>query len=227
MADSAEPEPSRPPDSSADEPVPDDDLYAVAESEEPAVASGGKPPPEQKDEADAPTWYVGMEEGRREGPFSLAVIKQRILSGEVTRGHLVWRSGMSGWTPAGEVSALFPQSAGPPPLHARESHAEEDAAAERWQAASAAVMRRCDSIFNRPIFFRVFGRVSAVLGLCSLLIALIAAMADKGNLFVYVFWFALLFLVGEATAAILDGLDRGRRGDEQRRGDDEGTQVLR
>ena len=45
--------------------------------------------------------------------------------------------------------------------------------------------------------------------------ALIAAMAGKGSLFVYVFWFVLLFLVGEATAAILDRFDRGQDGGDE------------
>ncbi len=208
-----EPEPTPPP--APKPPGSEDDLYDLAEKDKPSAPDDLDAGVPGGDEAGTDAWFLGLAGGRREGPFTLSAIKQRIASGAVTRSDPVWREGMSGWTPAGEVAALFPSVSGgppgPPPMTAHGSRPETDDTAEVWRAASTDVMRRCDSIFDQPIFFRVFGRVCCVLGLFMLLVALVAAVAGKGSLFVYVFWFLLLFLVGEATAAILTRLDGGKQ----------------
>ncbi|MGC2064360.1 MAG: SPFH domain-containing protein, partial [Thermodesulfovibrionales bacterium] len=55
--------------------------------------------------------------GQQSGPFGMDVLKQKVMSGEITRETLVWRSGMEQWTAAGQVpdlAALF--SDVPPPV---------------------------------------------------------------------------------------------------------------
>jgi hypothetical protein len=76
--------------------------------------------------ADAMQWYAESQ-GKRIGPMPQAEIARRIASGEIKSPTLVWRTGMSGWTPAGQVAELGdafkklppplpPPSADPPPL---------------------------------------------------------------------------------------------------------------
>jgi hypothetical protein len=168
---------------------------------------------------------VGLPDGQREGPLPQAEMKRRIGASELSRADLVWRQGMAGWAAAGTVPELFgapapapgpgpAPGASPPPRPATSSGPDMGQAAAPLRTASADVMRRFDSIFERPLFFRVFGRISAVLAAFMLLVAVIAALMEKGGWFIYVFWFALLFLVGEAAAAILDRLDRSQDGRE-------------
>ena len=81
-------------------------------------------------------------------------------------------------------------------------------------AAASDLMRSIDALFSRPLFFRIIARVSAALALLVLL----------GSVFLWAFgrtWFiggvllALIFVAGEAAAAILESLEenRGRKGD--------------
>jgi len=222
MASSEESDPTRPEADSAKPAAEDDDLYGVSESEEPALEGGGapgggEPPPGG---GAAPEWYVGLPDGQREGPLPRSEMKRRIDAGDLTRSDLVWRQGMAGWAAAGTVPELFPAQAagpgtsGPAPPRPASARPEKGETADQLRAASADVMRRFDSIFERPIFFRVFGRICAVLAAFMLLVAVIAALMDKGGWFVFVFWFALLFLVGESAAAILERLDRPQGGPE-------------
>lgn len=63
------------------------------------------------------TLFYAAIEGKQAGPFTLDVLKQKAATGEITRETLVWRSGMKGWTAAGQVpdlNALFTDV--PPPL---------------------------------------------------------------------------------------------------------------
>jgi membrane protease subunit (stomatin/prohibitin family) len=55
--------------------------------------------------------------GKQEGPFTMDILKQKVMAGEITRETLVWRSGMAQWTAAGqtpELGVLFSDM--PPPL---------------------------------------------------------------------------------------------------------------
>jgi membrane protease subunit (stomatin/prohibitin family) len=72
-------------------------------------ASQAAPPP-------LPSWHVA-ENGAAVGPFSPAQLQEAVVTGRLRADSLVWRSGMSGWSPAGQVpelAALF--QAAPPPL---------------------------------------------------------------------------------------------------------------
>ena len=64
----------------------------------------------------AATYFVAIN-GQQAGPFDIPTLAAKVQSGEVTRGSLVWKAGMAGWTAADQVadlSGLF--KAGPPPL---------------------------------------------------------------------------------------------------------------
>jgi len=209
MAFSDEPG-TTPPAGDSPKPSADDkELYGVAESEEPSAESGEAASPG----GESAEWYVGLPDGQREGPLSRSEMKRRLAAGDLTRADLVWRQGMAGWAAAGTVPELFETAVpGPGPGAPPPPRPAAGQTAAGLGIASADMMRRFDTIFERPIFFRVFGRICAVLGVFVLFIAIIVALTAKRDLFLYVFWFALLFLVGEAAAAILGRLDRPRDG---------------
>ncbi len=55
--------------------------------------------------------------GEREGPFELAIIKQKIQNGEIARNTLVWQDPMLEWLAAeklDKLAAYFPKM--PPPV---------------------------------------------------------------------------------------------------------------
>lgn len=65
---------------------------------------------------EAPKVYAALD-GKQAGPFSPAELKEKIAAGAVTRETLVWKEGMSEWSPAEsvpDVASLF--GAAPPPL---------------------------------------------------------------------------------------------------------------
>ena len=77
-------------------------------SQEPSTA----PPPLPASVA----YYVAID-GRQQGPFERPVLEQKINSGEIKRSTLIWHTGLTEWTQAGQV----PELAGifalvPPPL---------------------------------------------------------------------------------------------------------------
>ncbi len=63
-------------------------------------AQAGPPPIPQ------PVQFYAAINGQQAGPFDAAVLQQQVEGGQVTRQTLVWKQGMSNWTPAGEVSEL-------------------------------------------------------------------------------------------------------------------------
>jgi membrane protease subunit (stomatin/prohibitin family) len=61
-------------------------------------------------------WFVGAD-GQKRGPFDLDALRAQAGSGALSADTLVWKSGMSGWLPAGqvpEVAAILATT--PPPL---------------------------------------------------------------------------------------------------------------
>jgi membrane protease subunit (stomatin/prohibitin family) len=67
----------------------------------------------------AASWFVGLD-GRQAGPFDVHSLASQVSAGRMTRDTLVWRAGMSSWTPAGQVpdlASLFGHL--PPPLPPR------------------------------------------------------------------------------------------------------------
>lgn len=70
----------------------------VAEIAELLAAHAPPPPP--------PAGFYIADGGQRTGPFTPDQIKAKIAAGEFTARTQVWRSGMAGWTPAGDVPEL-------------------------------------------------------------------------------------------------------------------------
>lgn len=61
-------------------------------------------------------WFAAIG-GTQQGPFDVAALTGHASSGALTRDTLVWRNGMTGWTPAGQVAELGRVFAAvPPPL---------------------------------------------------------------------------------------------------------------
>ncbi len=61
--------------------------------------------------------YFAAIGGQQAGPFTMDILKQKIIAGEITRDTLVWKTGMAQWTAAGQVpdlASLFNDM--PPPL---------------------------------------------------------------------------------------------------------------
>jgi len=72
-----------------------------------------------------PIWWYECG-GRQAGPETAAALRQLLVSGRVTAATRVWRSGMAGWEPIGQVAELTPMlqalaAAIPPPLQAAPS----------------------------------------------------------------------------------------------------------
>jgi hypothetical protein len=60
-----------------------------------------------------PSWFY-VHEGRREGPFDRRGLLQALLAFDAPEKTLVWRSGLSHWTRAGELQELRLEL--PPPI---------------------------------------------------------------------------------------------------------------
>jgi membrane protease subunit (stomatin/prohibitin family) len=76
-------------------------------------APGAAPPPLPGAGA---AFFVALN-GAQSGPHAMDVLRQHVANGAMTRETLVWKQGMTGWTPAGDVAELSPLfPATPPPL---------------------------------------------------------------------------------------------------------------
>jgi len=53
--------------------------------------------------------------GQSAGPYDMANLKQQMQTGQITRETLVWKEGMSQWTPAGQVTELASLFGSTPP----------------------------------------------------------------------------------------------------------------
>lgn len=62
-----------------------------------------------------PRYIYAMIGGNQQGPFSLGEIVAHIRAGEITPSTYIWKSGMSAWKPAREVTDLAPELGAVPP----------------------------------------------------------------------------------------------------------------
>jgi membrane protease subunit (stomatin/prohibitin family) len=69
-------------------------------------AAAPPPPP--------PAGFHVAVDGQTSGPFSLSQLAVAAQQGQLTAASLVWTQGMTGWTPAGQVSSLAALFAAPP-----------------------------------------------------------------------------------------------------------------
>jgi hypothetical protein len=63
------------------------------------------------------SWFFASE-GKQQGPYPEAQLRELIASGAVTAETLVWTEGMAGWQKAGEIPGLFSGTSGPPDVPA-------------------------------------------------------------------------------------------------------------
>jgi membrane protease subunit (stomatin/prohibitin family) len=64
----------------------------------------------------AAAYFVAIN-GQQQGPLDVAALSAKVRDGAVSRGTLVWKQGMSNWTPAGQVAELSEIFGSvPPPL---------------------------------------------------------------------------------------------------------------
>jgi membrane protease subunit (stomatin/prohibitin family) len=76
-----------------------------------APPAAGPPPLPTQDQ-----WFIGAG-GQQQGPFDQAGLAGQARTGALSRGTLVWKSGMAGWIPAEQVPELASLLAStPPPL---------------------------------------------------------------------------------------------------------------
>jgi hypothetical protein len=64
------------------------------------------------------TWWY-EDAGRQAGPVTAAALHRMLVEGRISRAHRVWRNGMAGWEPLGQVAELAPMigdAGAPPPL---------------------------------------------------------------------------------------------------------------
>ncbi|MFT4126478.1 MAG: SPFH domain-containing protein [Gordonia sp. (in: high G+C Gram-positive bacteria)] len=85
-------------------------IVAGPPAAQPAPAPAAPPP------LPTPTTYHVDHNGQAGGPYTAAQLQQLAAGGGLTPTTLVWSAGMAGWTPAGQVPALAPLFATPPPL---------------------------------------------------------------------------------------------------------------
>jgi membrane protease subunit (stomatin/prohibitin family) len=70
-------------------------------SNSPGGAGPQAPPPIPS----ATSYHVAIN-GQQVGPFDPAALQEKVAGGQITRQTLVWKQGMSQWTPAGQVFEL-------------------------------------------------------------------------------------------------------------------------
>ncbi|WP_045743350.1 SPFH domain-containing protein [Actinoplanes rectilineatus] len=88
----------------------------MAAGQRAAQSMAATPPPIVPPPLPAGEWFAALG-GQQQGPFDLAALTGHAGSGTLTRDTLVWRSGMAGWTAAGQVAELNSVFAAvPPPL---------------------------------------------------------------------------------------------------------------
>src|SRR3982074_2930897 len=59
------------------------------------------------------SWFFASE-GKQQGPYPEAQLREFIANGTVTAETLVWTEGMAGWQKAGGISGLLSGVSGPP-----------------------------------------------------------------------------------------------------------------
>jgi len=151
---------------------------------------------------DTAEWYLATPQGLRKGPLSTQGVEELLVGSHEPSAYLVWRKGMSQWTPLAQVAELAgystPHSANiPPPLRGRQASASQFPYGD-WE-------QRISAFLSRPSFFRAFGRGAGVLA-ALILFGSLLLLYWGWTWFTGVILMAGLFLVGEGVAAILSPL---------------------
>jgi hypothetical protein len=59
------------------------------------------------------SWFFASQ-GKQQGPYPEAQLREFIANGTVTAETLVWTEGMAGWQKAGDIPGLRSGTSGPP-----------------------------------------------------------------------------------------------------------------
>src|SRR4030088_1836256 len=59
------------------------------------------------------SWFFASD-GKKQGPYPKAHLREFITNGTVTAETLVWTEGMAGWQKAGDISGLLSGASNPP-----------------------------------------------------------------------------------------------------------------
>lgn len=192
-----------------------DDLYDVSEPPAKLPASEGAQKPSGASEdawaqpgggssGGSTGWYMAKRGGHPEGPMDLAELRRRALAGQLHPSDIVWREGMPDWIEARGVGELFgpaTTAAGPPPTPPGRATPSPSPAT----IGPEIVWQHLNAVFARPVVYRVVGRISAALGALTLAVSIVLAFIGL-KWFTGAVLFAILFLLGEAAAAILERL---------------------
>src|SRR6266567_6861421 len=61
------------------------------------------------------SWFFASQ-GKQQGPYPEARLREFIANGTVTAETLVWSEGMAGWQKAGDIPGLLAGASSPPPV---------------------------------------------------------------------------------------------------------------
>jgi len=64
------------------------------------------------------SWFFASQ-GKQQGPYPEAQLREFIANGTVTAETLVWSEGMTGWQKVGDIPGLLAGASGPPPVPQR------------------------------------------------------------------------------------------------------------
>jgi hypothetical protein len=90
----------------------------------------------------AETYYI-ENDNKRDGPYLLDALRERLIAGKMTEKTLVWKEGMADWEEARKVAAFEPFIAeARAEARKREAEAREQEAEWEWQKQEADAARR-------------------------------------------------------------------------------------
>jgi hypothetical protein len=117
----------------------------------------------EQDEPSEEQWYAYFA-NQKQGPMSLVVLQQHVLSGNVNRDTLVWRTGLTDWQPAVIVlPALFPKNM-PPKEEVQQGSIRNERQGQLSREVVHSLVRTKPWVMLIASFW-IFLTISAILGL--------------------------------------------------------------
>jgi hypothetical protein len=153
--------------------------------------------PREQNEPSEEQWYAYFA-NQKHGPMNAVVLQQHVLSGNVNRDTLVWRTGLTDWQPAViALPALFPKSM-PPKDEAQQGSGRTDRQVQLSKESVQSLVRSKPWVILIASFW-IFLTVSAILGLgFQFVLALRAPIPGPASAFLAT-GFALAILVQGAV----------------------------
>ena len=107
-------------------------------------------------------WYYARGDVEK-GPITTVQIKALVGAGKLRRDDFVWKEGMDSWSPAGEVSDLYPAGIRHDKSDGKDKAAEGASDSRKFSATT--IQTRPERESESSEFVRLVGRVLFVLGL--------------------------------------------------------------